>query len=159
MAIHPSAQKVVDAARQRGLELEVREFPKGTRTAEDAARAIGVAVGQIVKSLVFLADGRPVLCLVSGANRLDTAKLAALTGTADVRRADADEVARATGFSIGGVPPFGHARPLAVYCDRDLMGYDVIWAAAGTPRAVFPISPHVLVAASGATIADLKAAS
>src|SRR3989337_1334730 len=116
MVASTSAQRVVEAARAAGLEIEVREFPEGTRTAEDAARAIGVGVGQIVKSLVFTADGHPVLCLVSRLNRVDGARLAVLPGAATVRRAGADEVERATGFAIGGVPPFGHAHPLPVYC-------------------------------------------
>ena len=156
MVASPSSERVVEAARAAGLEIEVREFPEGTRTAEDAARAIGVGVGQIVKSLVFMTDGHPVLCLVSGPNRVDAARLAVITGASDVRRASADEVERATGFAIGGVPPFGHAHPLPVYCDRDLLSFDIVWAAAGTPRAVFSVQPQALVKACRATIADLK---
>ncbi|KKL79209.1 hypothetical protein LCGC14_2017140 [marine sediment metagenome] len=156
MVIPPSSQRVAEAARDLGLEIELREFPEGTRTAEDAARAIGVDVGQIVKSLVFLADGRPVLCLVSGPNRLDAGRLAVVTGAPQVRRASADEVERATGFAIGGVPPFGHKWRLPVYCDRDLLAYDVVWAAAGTPKAVFAVEPQRLVQACWATVADLK---
>lgn len=156
MVLSPSAQRVAESARALGLEIEVREFPEGTCTADDAARAIGVDVGQIVKSLVFLADGRPVLCLVSGLNRLDAARLAVVTGASHVRRAAAEEVERATGFSIGGVPPFGHRQRLPVYCDRDLLAYEVVWAAAGTPRAVFAVEPGRLVQACGATVADLK---
>ena len=156
MALSPSSQRVAEAARAAGLEIEVREFPEGTRTAEDAARAIGVSVGQIVKSLVFTADGHPVLCVVSGLNRVDGARLAVLTGASQVRRAGADEVERATGFAIGGVPPLGHAHPLPVYCDRDLLAFDTVWAAAGTPRAVFSVRPKPLVEACGATVADLK---
>jgi Cys-tRNA(Pro) deacylase len=156
MVTSPSSQRVADAARALGLEIEVREFPEGTRTAEDAAAAIGADVGQIVKSLVFFVDGRPVLCLVSGLNRLDTQRLAAVTGASQTRRARADEVERATGFAIGGVPPFGHTQRLPVYCDRDLMTYDLVWAAAGTPRAVFAVEPQSLVQACRATVADLK---
>ena len=156
MVTSPASQRVAEAARALGLEIEVREFPEGTRTAEDAAAAIGADVGQIVKSLVFFVDGRPVLCLVSGLNRLDTQRLAVVAGASQVRRASADEVERATGFAIGGVPPFGHTQPLPVYCDRDLMAYDVVWAAAGTPRAVFAIDPQRLVQACRATIVDLK---
>jgi Cys-tRNA(Pro) deacylase len=152
----PSSQRVVEAARAAGLEIEVREFPEGTRTAEDAARAIGVSVGQIVKSLVFMADGHPVLCLVSGLNRVDGARLAVVTGASQIRRAGADDVDRATGFAIGGVPPLGHAQRLSVYCDRDLLSFDAVWAAAGTPRAVFSVSPQALVRACRATVADLK---
>ena len=156
MVLSPSSQRVVEAARAAGLEIEVREFSEGTRTAEDAARAIGVSVAQIVKSLVFMTDGHPVLCLVSGPNRVDGARLAVLTGASQVRRAGADEVERATGFAIGGVPPFGHAHPLPVYCDRDLLSFDIVWAAAGTPRAVFSVQPQALVQACRATVADLK---
>lgn len=156
MVASTSARRVVEAARAAGLEIEVREFPEGTRTAEDAARAIGVSVGQIVKSLVFMTDGHPVLCLVSGLNRVDGARLAVVTGASNVRRAAADDVERATGFAIGGVPPFGHAQRLSVYCDRDLLSFDIVWAAAGTPRAVFSVQPQALVRACHATIADLK---
>jgi len=156
MVLSPSAQRVVEAARVAGLEIEVREFPEGTRTAEDAARAIGVGVGQIVKSLVFMTDGHPVLCLVSGPNRVDGARLAVITGASNVRRASAGEVERATGFAIGGVPPLGHAQRHPVYCDRDLLSFDTVWAAAGTPRAVFSAPPEALVRACRATIVDLK---
>ncbi len=156
MVTSASSLRVIETARGLGLEIEVREFPEGTHTAEDAARAISVDVGQIVKSLVFLVDGRPVLCLVSGLNRLDVSRLAVVTGAAQVRRAGADEVGRVTGFVIGGVPPFGHRQPLPVYCDRDLMAYDEVWAAAGTPREVFNVEPQRLVQACRATVADLK---
>ena len=152
----PSAQRVADAARELGLDIEVREFPEGTRTAEDAARSIGVSVGQIVKSLVFLADGKPIVCLVSGPNRLDTGRLAKEIGTAKIDRADADVAREATGYAVGGVPPFGHAQPLPVFCDRDLLAYDVVWAAAGTPTNVFSAEPNALVAASKAIVVDLK---
>jgi prolyl-tRNA editing enzyme YbaK/EbsC (Cys-tRNA(Pro) deacylase) len=137
-----------------GLELEVRHFPEGTRTAEDAARAIGCEVGQIVKSLVFTAGGEAVIALVSGANRLDPARLAAMAG-GRAGKADAEQVRSATGYAIGGVPPFGHARLLPVFMDRDLERYQVVWAAAGRPDAVFPISPSRLVELSGARVAEL----
>ncbi len=157
MTAHPtSVQRVAESARAIGLEIEVREFPEGTRTAEDAARAIGVEVAQIVKSLVFTADGEPIVCLVSGVNRLDTARLAAATGAAKIKRADADTVREATGFAVGGVPPFGHARRLAVYCDRELLAYNVVWAAAGTPTAVFSTDPKRLTEVTGAQVVDLK---
>ncbi len=163
MVTSPSSRRVADAARDLGLAIAVREFPESTHTAEDAARAIGVDVGQIVKSLVFLVDGQPVLCLVSGLNRLDPKRLAIVSGASaglpaggQVRRAGADVVERATGFSIGGVPPFGHKQHLPVYCDRDLTAYDEVWAAAGTPREVFSVEPQRLVQTSGATVADLK---
>jgi Cys-tRNA(Pro) deacylase len=130
--------------RDQGVDVEVRTYPAGTRTAEDAARAIGCEVGQIVKSLVFTAGGEPLVALVSGANRVDLRRLEALTGAA-VAKADAEVARTATGYSIGGVPPFGHAAPLPVFMDRDLERYEVVWAAAGRPDAVFPIAPARLV--------------
>jgi Cys-tRNA(Pro) deacylase len=156
--MHPSAQKVADAARTLGLSVEVVEFEETTRTAQDAAHAIGCQVAQIVKSLLFIVDGQPVMALVSGVNRLDERKLAALRGVGrkQVERADADTAKAATGFSIGGVPPFGHTSRLPVYVDEDLTHFDVVWAAAGTPFAVFAIAPEELVRASQATVADLK---
>jgi Cys-tRNA(Pro) deacylase len=155
--MHPNVTRVTEAARAHGLELAHAEFPEGTRTAGDAARAIGVEVGQIVKSLVFLLDGAPVMALVSGSNRLDEARLAATLGGSEVARADAAAVREATGYAIGGVPPFGHATALAVVIDEDLLTYDEVWAAAGTPRDVFPITPTDLVRASGGTVARLSA--
>ena len=135
--------------------LAVREFPAGTRTAVDAARAVGCDVGQIVKSLVFVAAGRPVVALVSGANRLDERRLAAVAGE-PVLKADAATARNATGYSIGGVPPFGHATEVPVFMDRDLLGYEVVWAAAGRPDSVFQIAPDRLRDLSGATLTDLK---
>ncbi|HEX2647877.1 MAG TPA: YbaK/EbsC family protein, partial [Candidatus Dormibacteraeota bacterium] len=120
--------------------VNVREFPQGTRTAVAAARAVGCEVGQIVKSLVFVAGGRPVVALVSGANRLDERRLGAVAGE-PVVKADAETARAATGYSIGGVPPFGHATDVPVYMDRDLMGFGVVWAAAGRPDSVFEIGP------------------
>jgi prolyl-tRNA editing enzyme YbaK/EbsC (Cys-tRNA(Pro) deacylase) len=143
-------------AQTRGLDLEVREFPEGTRTAADAARAIGCEVGQIVKSVVLVADGEPFIALTAGSNRADTERLRGLLGVQQVRKADADEAREATGFAIGGTPPFGHPRPLRVLMDRDLLGYDEVWAAAGTPMSVFPIAPETLREAAGAEPADLK---
>jgi prolyl-tRNA editing enzyme YbaK/EbsC (Cys-tRNA(Pro) deacylase) len=136
--------------------MEVRRFPEGTRTAVDAARAVGCDVGQIVKSLVFMGDGQAFLALTSGPNRADTRRLADLVGAGEVRRADAEEAREATGFAIGGTPPFGHVRPLRVLMDEDLLGHDELWAAAGTPDAVFPIGPQELLEASGATVASFK---
>lgn len=158
MSLHPSARKVAAAASALGLEIQVVEFEQTTRTAEEAASAIGCQVGQIVKSLLFLADGRPVMALVSGDNRLDQPKLAALLDThpKKVRRPKADQVKAITGFTIGGVPPFGHQQPLAVYVDEDLMVFETVWAAAGTPFAVFAISPKNLVAASQGVVSYLK---
>lgn len=138
------------------MEFNVRRFPGGTRTAEDAARAIGCELGQIVKSLVFVAAGRPVVALVGGANRLDPDRLAKVAGE-PVAKADAERTRVATGFAIGGVPPFGHLTPLPVFVDRDLLGYAVVWAAAGRPDSVFAIGPQRLVDLSCGSIADLKA--
>jgi prolyl-tRNA editing enzyme YbaK/EbsC (Cys-tRNA(Pro) deacylase) len=154
----PDTARVVAALAQAGLSAEVVVVDETARTAEGAAAAVGTGVGQIVKSLVFMADDRPVLALVSGANRLDTAKLAAQTGGA-ITRADAQAVPDATGYAIGGIPPLGHATPLATYCDRDLLGYETVWAAAGTPDTVFAVQPDALVAATGATVCDLAAAA
>src|SRR5690348_5892619 len=153
-AMKLAVERVVAALRAAGVTSEITEFAESTRTAEQAAAAVGCAVGQIVKSLVFLADGTPVLALVSGANRLDTAKLAAATG-ARITRADADAVRAATGFAIGGVPPVAHATSLATYLDRDLTQYEVVWAAAGTPNAVFPIAPAELARIASAQVIDL----
>ena len=156
MAARLEPSRFEDWVRDRGLRLEVRRFPAGTRTAEDAARAVGCEVGQIVKSLVFLAGGRPVVALVSGANRLDPARLAEVAGGA-VTRADPDSVRRATGYAIGGVPPFGHAGALPVFMDADLGRHPVVWAAAGRPDAVFEITPRRLQELSGARVVELAA--
>ena len=156
--LQPSAQKVADAAAALGLAIDIITFEQPTRTAEDAAAAVGCDVGQIVKSLVFTVGGAPVMALVSGKNQLDTRKLAALfeVGRKQVERADADTVRAATGYAIGGVPPFGHATRLPVTVDADLTTYDVIWAAAGTPNTVFAIAPAELVRASGGRTVNLK---
>jgi prolyl-tRNA editing enzyme YbaK/EbsC (Cys-tRNA(Pro) deacylase) len=141
-----------------GIGVAVKQFPVGTRTAGDAAKAIGCDVGQIVKSLVFVAGGGPVVALVSGANRLDEGRLAALVGS-PVAKADAETARAATGYSIGGVPPFGHATEVPVFMDRDLLGHSAVWAAAGRPDSVFEISPDRLRQLSQAKVADLKATS
>ena len=122
------------------LNTEIRVFPEGTKTAEDAARAIGCPVSAIVKSLVFVVDEEPVLALVPGDLRLDADKLAAAAGGAIARRASLDEVRDATGYAAGGTPPFGHASPVRVFADPELRRNDPVWAAAGTPTTVFPIS-------------------
>lgn len=153
---HPNVAKVVAAAAELGLAVTTRRFPEGTKTAADAAAAIGVDVGQIVKSLIFAVDGTVVLAYVSGANQLDERKLAAAAGGAKARRVDADTVREATGFPIGGVPPFGHTTALRVFIDPDLLQYDEVWAAAGTWNDVFPIGPAALVSASAGTVTDLK---
>jgi Cys-tRNA(Pro) deacylase len=138
------------------LIIEPRRFPEGTKTAADAAAAIGVQVGQIVKSLIFAVDGEIVLAYVSGANQLDEKRLAAAAGGAGCARVDADAVREATGFPIGGVPPFGHTTDLSIYIDPDLLQYDEVWAAAGTWHDVFAIAPGDLVRVSGGTVVDLK---
>ncbi|MGA0813068.1 MAG: YbaK/EbsC family protein [Ilumatobacteraceae bacterium] len=153
---HPNVERVVAAGRELGLEIEPRSFPEGTRTAQEAADAIGVELGQIVKSLIFGVDGEVVLAYVSGANRLDEKLLAAAAGGSRCERMDADAVRKATGFPIGGVPPFGHSTQLRVFIDPDLLQYDEVWAAAGTWHDVFGIEPHKLVEASGGVVAALK---
>ncbi|MFN0029374.1 MAG: YbaK/EbsC family protein [Acidimicrobiales bacterium] len=154
--LHPNAVAVRRAAAMLGLSVEVRTYPAGTRTAADAAAAIGCDVGQIVKSLVFLVDGVLTMALVSGSNQLDEAKLAAAAGGQRTSRADANQVREATGYAIGGVPPFGHRHPLPVYVDPDLLQYQKVWAAAGTPTAVFGVHPQELLDAIGAPTADLR---
>jgi prolyl-tRNA editing enzyme YbaK/EbsC (Cys-tRNA(Pro) deacylase) len=158
--IHAAIQRVLDAAARKGVTLEVTTFDESTHTAEDAAAAVGADVGQIVKSLVFVApdgDGalEPVLCLVSGANRVDLARLAAVTGEPDIRRATAREANDLTGFVIGGIPPLGHSRPLRVVMDPDLGRYQVVWAAAGTGTAVFPVPPATLRSLANAIVAPI----
>ena len=150
-----SVQRVAEALRAAGIDAEIKELSDSTRTAEEAAAAIGTSVPKIVKSLVFLADGDPILALVSGSNRLDTDRLGAALGRT-IARADAAAVRSATGYAIGGVPPLGHAAPLDVLIDRDLLQYDEVWAAAGTPHAVFPIRPEALVTATSGRVIDLK---
>src|SRR5919197_6039337 len=141
MTLHPTAQKFADRLRELGLDVEVRELPQSTRTAPEAAAAVGCEVGQIVKSLVFVADGEPLVCLCAGDRRVDTARLGA-----DVRPARADEVRDATGFAIGGVPPLGPDRPLRTVVDESLRRFDTVWCAAGTPNAVFSVRDEALIA-------------
>ena len=150
--------RVVEALRAAGVDAPVTEFAESTRTAEEAAAAVGTSVGQIVKSLVFLAGDQPILALVSGVNRVDTSKLAEAAG-APIRRAEAEAVRQATGYAIGGVPPIGHASALPTFLDVDLLRYDQIWAAAGTPNAVFPISPPDLRRITAARAITLSSAS
>ena len=153
----PSSRKVAEAARAIGLSIEIVVMPSSTRTAEEAASACGCAVGQIVKSLVFrgASSGKPLLLLVSGANRVDEKRAAAAVGEA-LSRPDAAFVRETTGFAIGGIPPFGHAMPLATFMDADLLGYPVVWAAAGTPAAVFSADPARLKDATGATVIGVR---
>jgi prolyl-tRNA editing enzyme YbaK/EbsC (Cys-tRNA(Pro) deacylase) len=142
-----------------GVEVAVSEFPEGTRTAADAAAAVGCHVDAIVKSLVFMADDRPVLALTSGGNRVDESRLAAAVGATMVRKASADEARAATGYAIGGTPPFGHtgAGVDHVLIDPALLAHVQVWAAAGTPSSVFPISPSRLTSAAGARATDVTA--
>jgi Cys-tRNA(Pro) deacylase len=142
-------------AAERGVTIAVTRFPATTRTAQDAARAIGCEVAEIVKSLVFLADGTPVVALCSGADRVDETKLRSAVGAAAVRRATADEAKNATGYAIGGVPPFGHDADLRIVIDDGLLAFDTVWAAAGLPDAVFPIAPADLVRLSKGTVAKV----
>jgi prolyl-tRNA editing enzyme YbaK/EbsC (Cys-tRNA(Pro) deacylase) len=148
-----SAQKVADAARAAGLSVTVIERAQSTRTAEEAAAACGCAVGQIVKSLVFRGEqsGKPYLMLVSGSNRLNEQAVEAALGES-LTRPDAAYVREVTGYAIGGIPPLGHASPMQVFIDEDLLRFDVVWAAAGTPRTVFAVAPGALADAAGATI-------
>ena len=154
---HKNTTRVIETAAAAGLPIAVQQFPEGTRTAADAARAIGCDVGAIAKSIVLMSGDGPVLVLTSGANRADYNKVAGALGVDAVRRADADEARAATGYPIGGTAPWGHPQPLPVLCDEDLFGYDTVWAAAGTPDTVFAITPDLLVRISGATRAVVAA--
>lgn len=154
----PRAAAVQAVLEQAGHPGRVRTFPDSTRTAAEAAAAIGCSVAQIVKSLVFrLPDGAPLLVLASGANRVDPARLAAALDGRRPERADADFVRRTTGYAIGGVAPVGHALPVEVVIDRDLLALDPLWAAAGTPHAVFPLSPADLLRLTGGRVAEIAA--
>ncbi len=160
---HPALRRVV-AGRRRGVDLEIRSFPASTHTAEQAAHEVGAELGQIVKSLIFVTtheDGslEPVLCLVSGPNRVDPALLEACIGRSEVRKATARETNELTGFVIGGIPPFGHDRRVRVVMDPDLARYETVWAAAGLPNAVFPISPASLRLLADAQVAPFTSSS
>jgi Cys-tRNA(Pro) deacylase len=153
--MHRNVRAVVEAGKVHGLDIHPRDFPDGTRSAVDAAMAIGVDLGQIVKSLVFAIDGEAVVALVSGDNLLDEGKLASCAGGDRAWREDADTVREATGYPVGGVPPFGHHEPLRVFIDEDLLEYDELWAAAGTPHTNFAVSPTELVRVTGGVVCDL----
>jgi prolyl-tRNA editing enzyme YbaK/EbsC (Cys-tRNA(Pro) deacylase) len=157
-ALTATAQRVQDTLKALGVAGPVVELPASTRSAAEAAQAIGCRVEQIVKSLVFrsLSTNRPVLALVSGANRVDEERLGELVAEG-VAKADADYVRQRTGYAIGGVAPVGHAEPLVCLIDEDLFQYDEIWAAAGTPRAVFRLTPPELQRITGGRIASVKA--
>jgi prolyl-tRNA editing enzyme YbaK/EbsC (Cys-tRNA(Pro) deacylase) len=143
--LSPSAQKIQDALRAAGFDLTVIEFTESTRTAQEAADRVHCTLGQIVKSLIFRgqATGKPILVLTSGSNRVDEKRISAYAGEA-IGRADAEFVRAATGFAIGGVPPLGHPQPMETYLDEDLLQYPTVWAAAGTPKAVFELTPDSL---------------
>jgi prolyl-tRNA editing enzyme YbaK/EbsC (Cys-tRNA(Pro) deacylase) len=138
-----------------GIDRKVIQLSVSAKTSREAAEALGVSVAQIAKSLVFTANGSPVLVIASGANRVDELKLERLAG-GKIRKADPDTVKQTTGFTIGGVPPFGHTAPLPTFVDRDLLQYEVIYPAAGVPECVFPVSPGELLRATGGTVADLR---
>lgn len=148
--------RVVAAGAAQGLSIEPVTFREDTRTSEQAAAAVGCSVAQIVKSLVFDAEGRAVLFLMSGANRVDPAKGAKVAGAAKLTRADVNQAREATGYSIGATPPLGHATELDIFMDEDLLAFDEVWAAAGRPDSVFRCDPAALAAASGAVVTDLK---
>jgi prolyl-tRNA editing enzyme YbaK/EbsC (Cys-tRNA(Pro) deacylase) len=158
--LHPAVQRVVDAAGRKGVQINVRVFAESTHTAEEAAAAVGAELGQIVKSLIFVGradDGGPVpiLCLVSGTNRVDLARLAAVTGQPDVRRATAVEARELTGYTIGGIPPIGHPAGTRVVMDPDLGRFQVVWAAAGLSTVVFPVPPGTLRMLANAHVAPI----
>ena len=140
--MHPTAQKLQERLRELGLDVEIRELSGSTRTAQEAADAVGAELGQIVKSLVFMDGDGALLCLCAGDRRVDTAKL-----EEDVRQAKPDEVREATGFAVGGVPPLGHDRPVRTVVDESLRRFDTLWCAGGTPHAVFPVGTEHLLAA------------
>lgn len=153
-------QRVVEAAARKGVTLDVHVLTESSRTAEEAAAAVDAELGQIVKSLVFVAPGEgsalePILCLVSGSNRVDLARLAAVAGETSVRRATATEARELTGYTIGGIPPIGHPSSIRVIMDPDLGRFQVVWAAAGTDMAVFPVQPATLRMLANATVAPI----
>jgi len=152
-----ATQRVRAALEELGFAFEIRQFPESTRTSEEAAAAIGCDLGQIAKSLIFRGrdSGVPVLVMASGANRVDEMVLSSLAGE-KIARADAEFVRSKTGFSIGGVPPAGHLERPRTFIDRDLLGFEEIWAAAGTPNAVFRLRPADLITITRGEIADLK---
>ena len=155
-SLSASAQKVQDFLAARGHELQVIELPASTRTAMEAAEAIGVSVGQIVKSLIFRAkrSHRPVLVIASCSNRVNEKQIEALIGE-PLGKADAEFVRIQTGYAIGGVPPVAHANPIPVYIDQDLLQYEEVWAAAGTPHAVFRLTPDELVGLTGGQVVQI----
>lgn len=150
-------ERVQEALNAAGLEAKVVRLPESTRTAPEAARAVGCDVGAIAKSLLFLADGEPLLVVCGGDRRVDTARVAELVGAQSVKMAPAEEVRRVTGYAIGGVPPLGHATGVRTLMDTSLLRWPVIYAAAGAHDALFPVDPHRLLEVTGATQADVGA--
>ena len=155
--LSPSAQKIQDALHALGFDLTVIEHAESTRTAEEAAERVGVTLGQIVKSLIFKGkvSGKPILVLTSGSNRVNEKRIKEYAGE-KIERADADFVRTVTGYAIGGVPPIAHAQPMETYLDEDLLQYDVIWAAAGTPKAVFELTPADLQKMTAGRVVQVK---
>jgi prolyl-tRNA editing enzyme YbaK/EbsC (Cys-tRNA(Pro) deacylase) len=155
--LSPSAQKVQDTLHALGFDCAVIEFVESTRTSAEAATRVGCTLGQIAKSLVFRgqATGKPVLVITSGANRVDEAKVSQYFGES-IGRADADFVRAASGFAIGGVPPVGHSQPIETFIDEDLLQYATIWSAAGTPNAVFELTPDNLAKMTGGKVMKVK---
>ncbi|MFF8958903.1 YbaK/EbsC family protein [Streptomyces sp. NPDC014894] len=150
---HP---RFAEALRELGLDVPVRKFPDATRTAAEAAAAIGCDVSEIVKSLIFAVDGDPVLVLLDGSSRVDLERVREELGADTVKRANADLVRRTTGYAIGGVPPFGHLTRTRVLADRALLDHPVVWAAAGTPHTVFPLDPKTLIEYARGTLVDVR---
>ncbi len=157
MPLSPTAQKVQDMLAKLGCHSNVIEFSESTRTAQEAADRVGSELGQIVKSLIFRGkeSGKPILVLTSGANRVDEKRISEFAGE-KIIRAEADFVREATGYAIGGVPPVGHARPMETYLDEDLLQYVTVWAAAGTPNAVFELTPDLLAQITGGRVERVK---
>jgi prolyl-tRNA editing enzyme YbaK/EbsC (Cys-tRNA(Pro) deacylase) len=145
--------KVAESAERLGLQVKVQRLDASTKTVGDAAVAVGCQEAEIAKSIVFVADGEPVVCIASGEHRIDTDKLADILDVAEVRQAGADEVRAATGFAIGGVPPFGHGLP--VIFDEALLSHERVWAAAGDPNSLFCADPRKLASCTEATVADV----
>lgn len=160
-SLRPANQRVVDAARKAGVEIEIQIFPEGTKTSADAARAAGCPLSAIAKSLVFVVEGdgasEPVIAVLSGDHRLDVQKLAAVTGAARSRRAELDEARRATGYAPGGTAVFGLANDLRIFADNGIRRNNPIWSAAGTPDAIYPIALEDFDRAVGPTWVDIAA--
>ena len=146
-------EKVIQGARELGLDVQVQRLEDSTRTVSDAARAVGCEEAEIAKSIVFVADGEPVVCVASGAHRIDPEKLAETLDVAEVRQAGANEVRAATGFAIGGVPPLGHGLPVVL--DSELLRHEHVWAAAGDPHCLFEVDPRELAECTSARVADV----